>query len=188
MQNQNFVSSANAKRSNSGSRSRVPNTFLDILKRYRELYQRSWCNKSTDTKNKALKRAITERATEIYTRDVFLQEFARRVDVLLDSKHFCDAVKGLIPPLDPYNVATHIVVLGDKELKRILLEGGYKDLKPFPEWKEPILKKEVLCPILRILVMKLRVRNLLRKQSRKASQSKLLMQLENAKNYQKTYP
>ena len=136
--------SADKKRSISGSRSRVTNTFLDILKRYRELYQRSWSDKSTATKNKALKNAIIEKSTEIYTEDVFYQEFARRVDVLLDSKHFCDAVKNLIPPLDPYNVATHIVVLGDKELKRILLEGGYKELKPFPEWGEPILEKDVL--------------------------------------------
>ena len=136
--------SADKKRSISGSRSRVSNTFLDILKRYRELYHRSWSDKSTATKFKALKRAITERATEIYTEDVFYQEFARRVDVLLDSTHFCDAVKNLIPPLDPYNVATHIVVLGDKELKRILLEGGYKELKPFPEWGKPILEKKVL--------------------------------------------
>ena len=144
MQNSNFVSSANAKRSNSGSRSRVPNTFLDILKRYRELYKRSWSDKSTATKTKALEHAITDKSTDIYTRDVFLQEFARRVDLLLDSKHFYDAVKDLIPPLDPYNVATHIVVLGDKELKRILLEGGYKELKPFPEWGTPILERKVL--------------------------------------------
>lgn len=136
--------SADKKRSISGSRSRVSNKFLDILKRYRELYQKAWCDKSTATKYKALDNAIIEKSTEIYTRDVFYQEFARRVDVLLDSKHFCDAVKGLIPPLDPYNVATHIVVLGDKELKRILLEGGYKNLNPFPEWKEPILKKDDL--------------------------------------------
>lgn len=136
--------SADKKRSISGSRSRVTNTFLDILKRYRELYQRSWSDKSTATKYKALKNAIIEKSTEIYTEDVFYQEFARRVDVLLDSTHFCDAVKNLIPPLDPYNVATHIVVLGDKELKRILLEGGYKNLNPFPEWKEPIIEKDDL--------------------------------------------
>ena len=144
MLEKNIYNSADKKRSISGSRSRVTNTFLEILKRYRELYQRSWSDKSTATKTRALERAITEKSTEIYTEDVFYQEFARRVDVLLDSKHFCDAVKGLIPPLDPYNVATHIVVLGDKELKRILLEGGYKELKPFPEWGEPILKKDVL--------------------------------------------
>lgn len=144
MLEKNIYNSADKKRSNSGSRSRVSNTFLDILKRYRELYQRSWSDKSTATKTRALERAIIEKSTEIYTRDVFYQEFARRVDVLLDSKHFCDAVKGLIPPLDPYNVATHIVVLGDKELKRILLEGGYKELKPFPEWEKPILEKDVL--------------------------------------------
>lgn len=144
MLEKNIYNSADKKRSISGSRSRVTNTFLDILKRYRELYQRSWSDKTTATKTKALERAITEKSTDIYTRDVFLQEFARRVDLLLDSKHFCDAVKGLIPPLEPYNVATHIVVLGDKELKRILLEGGYKELKPFPEWGEPILEKDVL--------------------------------------------
>ncbi len=139
-----FFDSADTMRSHSGSKSRVSKTFLDILKRYRALYQRSWSDKTTATKTKALERAITEKSTEIYTRDVFLQEFARRVDLLLDSKHFCDAVNGLIPPLEPYNVATHIVVLGDKELKRILLEGGYKELKPFPEWGEPILEKDVL--------------------------------------------
>jgi len=144
MLEKNIYNSADKKRSISGSRSRVTNTFLDILKRYRELYQRSWSDKSTATKFRALKRAIIEKSTEIYTRDVFYQEFARRVDVLLDSTHFCDAVKNLIPPLDPYNVATHIVVLGDKELKRILLEGGYKNLNPFPEWKEPIIEKDDL--------------------------------------------
>ena len=140
MLEKNIYNSADKKRSISGSRSRVSNKFLDILKRYRELYQKAWCDKSTATKYKALDNAIIEKSTEIYTRDVFYQEFARRVDLLLDSKHFCDAVKGL----EPYNVATHIVVLGDKELKRILLEGGYKELKPFPEWGEPILKKDVL--------------------------------------------
>ena len=148
MLEKNIYNSADKKRSISGSRSRVTNTFLDILKRYRELYQRSWSDKTTATKTKALERAITEKSTDIYTRDVFYQEFARRVDVLLDSKHFCDAVKNLIPSLEPYNVATHIVVLGDKELKRILLEGGYKELKPFPEWGEPILEKTVLMSYL----------------------------------------
>ena len=139
-----FVDSADTKRSQSGSKKRVPNTFNDILKRYRALYKRAWCDKSTAIKYKALDNAIIEKSTEIYTEDVFYQEFARRVDVLLDSTHFCDAVKNLIPPLDPYNVATHIVVLGDKELKRILLEEGYKELKPFPEWEKPILEKDVL--------------------------------------------
>lgn len=142
--NQSLLS-ANRKRSKSGSKSRPSfPEFNAITRRYRELYKKAWCDKSTKTKNEALKRAITEKSTEIYTRDVFLQEFARRVDLLLDSTHFCDAVKELIPSLKPYDVATHIVVLGLEELERVLLYEGYKDLKPFPEWGTPILEQKDL--------------------------------------------
>lgn len=127
-----------------GSKSRSVNTFDAITRRYRELYQKCWYSHSTEVKQHALERAISEKATATYTRDTFLQEFARRVDLLLDSTHFCEAVKGLVPPLDPYNVATHIVVLGWKELERVLLHGGYKDLRPYAEWNEPILAMDTL--------------------------------------------
>lgn len=133
-----------SKRSVSGSKNHSVNLFDAITRRYRTLYAKCWAIRSTDVKKQALERAITEKTTASYTRDVFLQEFARRVDLLLDSNHFCEAVKNLVPPLDPYNVATHIVVLGWKELENVLLNGGYKNLKPYEEWKTPIIPKEDL--------------------------------------------
>lgn len=133
-----------SKRSISGSKNHSANLFDAITRRYRTLYAQCWADHSTSVKTAALERAIREKATATYTRDVFLQEFARRVDILLDSTHFCEAVKGLVPPLEPYNVATHIVVLGWKELENILLNGGYKYLKPYKEWTDPILTKEDL--------------------------------------------
>lgn len=139
-----YSSSNASQRSQSGSKNHSVNLFDSITRRYRTLYAKSWAVRSTEVKKLALERAITEKATAGYTKDVFLQEFARRVDLLLDSTHFCQAVKGLIPPLDPYCVATHIVVLGWKELENVLLNGGYKDLKPYAEWQEPIITKEEL--------------------------------------------
>lgn len=133
-----------SKRSNSGSKNHSTNLFDAITRRYRTLYAQCWANHSTEVKTAALERAIREKTTSTYTRDVFLQEFARRVDLLLDSKHFCEAVENLIPPLNPYNVATHIVVLGWKELENVLLHGGYRYLKPYKEWVEPILTMEEL--------------------------------------------
>lgn len=141
--NKNFNEGA-VERPATGSKSRSVNHFDAITRRYRDLYKKCWYSHTTDVKKKALERAISEKATATYTRDVFLQEFARRVDLLLDSRHFCEAVKGLIPPLDPYAVATHIVVLGWKELEHVLLHGGYKDLRPYEEWKDPILTMEDL--------------------------------------------
>lgn len=125
-------------------KSPVVNQFDAITRRYRSLYASCWIDRTTAAKLKCLELAIAEKSTSIYTRDVFLQEFARRVDLLLDSKHFCDAVKDLVPPLKPYDVATHIVVLGWKALEEVLLHEGYKTLHSFPEWTTPIYGMDVL--------------------------------------------
>ncbi|MDO4196205.1 MAG: hypothetical protein Q4D33_08630 [Prevotellaceae bacterium] len=129
-------------------KSPVVNQFDVITRRYRSFYANCWIDRSTAAKFECLERAIKEKSTSIYTRDVFLQEFARRVDLLLDSKHFRDAVEALVPPLKPYDVATHIVVLGWKELEEVLLHEGYKTLRSFPEWTEPIYGMDVLNPYL----------------------------------------
>lgn len=111
-----------------------------VLTRYRNLYKSSVVDRSTATKKKCLEYAVKKKVTEAMTEDVFYREFARRIDVLLDSTHFVEACELL--KLDSYNVATHVVVQGKKEMEDILFYEGYRTLRPFPEWKEPIIPKD----------------------------------------------
>lgn len=113
--------------------------ITSVLTRYRNLYKSSVFDRSTAVKARCLEFAVKKNVTEIMTEDVFYREFARRIDVLLDSTHFVEACKSL--KLDSYSVATHVVVQGKKEMEDILFYEGYKALHPFPEWKDPIIPK-----------------------------------------------
>ena len=113
-----------------------------VLGRYRTLYGRSIFDHSTSAKAKCLDYALNEKVDATWTKYVFYREFARRIDVLRDSTHFVDACKRL--DLNLYSVATHVVVLGVKEMENILFYDGYKTLSPFPEWKTPIIAEEKL--------------------------------------------
>lgn len=79
--------------------------FDKVLAAYRRLYKGRWDDRSTAVKSACMKRAIVLNVTEIYTADVFYREFARRMDILLDSRRFIAACKQL--GFAPRSVATH---------------------------------------------------------------------------------
>lgn len=112
-----------------------------IFSSFRTIYARQ-LGSDNKVKRSSLEKALTLKCDDIYTRDVFLKDYAKRVDLLISSMHFQEACanKGL----DAFSAATHVVLLGWQNLEDCLLREGYKSLVDYPEWREPLFTREEL--------------------------------------------
>lgn len=120
---------------------RSPKIFDLVLIRARRFYEKSIFDRSAEVKGKSISHAVEMTCDLQYTKDCFYREYARRVDLLLDSRHFCNKCAEL--SLKPKTAAIHIVMLGIKTIEDIILHEGYKTLQPFPEWKDAFLADEL---------------------------------------------
>ncbi len=112
-----------------------------VLSEFRKIYKHQLGSDMT-VKSAALQKAIENKCTGAYTVDVFHQEVAERIDLLLSSAHFQEAMqeKGL----DPFNAASHFVLLGWQKLEDCILRGGYNAIQSFKEWKEPMFDRKTM--------------------------------------------
>lgn len=124
--------------------------FEKALQGTRNLWGRQ-VDKSVETLRRVLATVIASFGVE-YTWEQFKQEFYLRLFRLLDSKRFgADCAKF---GLDPYNVATHIVLDGLQKTYRVLDFGIDKEYGTrFNEMKEPVIERSELesCDSLKIL-------------------------------------
>lgn len=100
-----------------------------------------------DVKRAALKDAIAKKHTPEYTEDVFNKEVAERIDLLLSSAHFKEECAKR--NLNPFNAATHQVLLGWQKLEDTILRGGYNEIEPYNEWNFPMFDFNTMlehCP------------------------------------------
>ena len=116
-------------------------TLDKVLSEYRKIYARQ-LGSNYEVKEAALKKAISIKCTDIYTEDVFNHEIAERIDLLLSSAHFKEAVKD--KGLDPFNAASHFVLLGWQKLEDCILRGGYNAIQNYEEWKKPMFDRDTM--------------------------------------------
>lgn len=118
------------------------NKMIDkVLSNFRTIYQRQ-LGSDFQTKQRSLDKAIQNKCNSEYTKDVFLRDIAKRVDILLSFSHFREKVSEL--HLNPFNAATHFVLLGAQKLEDCLVREGYNNLENYPEWEQPMFNQDEL--------------------------------------------
>lgn len=102
-------------------------------------------------KRACLEKAINDKQTRNYGYDAYLRDFALRVDLLQQSKPFCEwcAARNV----DTFAAATHVVHLGANAVRKAvfddILEHGQPQLDFYEDWANPIFTKGELAGRLR---------------------------------------
>ena len=117
-----------------------------IAATFRTIYARQ-VSSDINSKKASLAKAIEKKTTDVYTEDVFHQEISSRIDLLLSSARFLEETEAL--HLDPFNAATHVVLLGWQFLADYILRRNGVELSPYKEWEHPLFERETIeryCP------------------------------------------
>ena len=112
-----------------------------IAATFRTIYARQ-VSSDINSKTASLQRAIDKKTTDVYTKDVFEQEIAGRIDLLLSSARFREEIESL--GLDLFNAATHVVLLGWQYLADYILRRNGVELEPYIEWKDPMFDRATI--------------------------------------------
>lgn len=143
-----------AKRSSSlvmgNQSSRVINRFDEINTRARNIFKSAkklgLTQNITELKRKAIDIAISEKGVLDYDKDHYLADYSRRVQLLVGNRFFNSKCESM--GLSPFSAATHLVFLGSKKLKEILiddiLEYGVPQFDYYPDWSNPIFEESDL--------------------------------------------
>ena len=110
-----------------------------ILSEFRKIFQRQ-LEHNFEVKTSSLKKALANKCSDEYTEDVFHHDVAKRIDLLLSSAHFQEAI--LAKGLNPFNAASHFVLLGWQKLEDCILRGGYNDIQNYEEWAQPMFNRD----------------------------------------------
>ena len=125
--------------------SKKKDNFHAVREKDGNIYRKQ-LNRGVDTMRKAIEYALNQVALE-YTPNRFLADYGRLVERLLDSKRFekdCERLH-----VEPFNVATHIVFDGIKQMNAVLADGLDKVCgSRLTEFREAVYSKEELCAAL----------------------------------------
>jgi hypothetical protein len=123
-------------------RKREESPYLKIRSKAANIFK-TQIDKSVGTKKLAVNKAISRIISGDYTRERFLSEFKKNVDMLLDSKRFEKDCKEY--NLTPFNAATHVVFDGASKIELVLKNGLYPTYSiQLRELIEPIFTLEEL--------------------------------------------
>ena len=109
-----------------------------IIREFNKVFKRQ-IEHTFEVKKASIQKAITNKCTDNYTKDVFERDIAGRIDLLLSSAHFREAIQA--KGLDAFNAASHFVLLGWQKLEDCILRGGYNDIQNYEEWAQPMFDR-----------------------------------------------
>lgn len=145
--NQQVVENVNIGNSQVVTRkaSKKKDNFHAVREKAANIYRKQ-LNRSVDTMRKSIEYALNQVVLE-YTQNRFLADYGRLVERLLDSKRFEKDCKRL--NVEPFNVATHIVFDGIKQMNAVLEDGLDKVCgSRLTEFHEAVYSKDELCAAL----------------------------------------
>ncbi len=130
--------------------SRVINRFDEINIRARNIFKKAkklgLIQNITEFKRKAIDIAVKEKGALDYDMDRYLAVFVRRVKLLQGYSTFNQKCKSM--GLNPFCAATHLVFLGSKKIKEVLIDDilvyGVPQFEYYPDWNTPIFPEEDL--------------------------------------------
>ncbi len=111
-----------------------------ILNTFRRIYTRQ-LKGSWELKHEALKMscdAYFAKHLEGYNDDSFHSDVAKRVDILLSSKHFVEECEH--KQIDAYAAATHFVLTGWQIVADYVLRRELSGFNVAPEWQKPMFE------------------------------------------------
>lgn len=144
VQTSNASNSVNSSNTNTSSKGKSRDPFLDILRKSRTTFNKQII------RNAEMKKTAIQHVLKLSDKDgnmdnlVFLGNFYDRVNYrLLDSNRFVSDCVNL--GLVPFNVAQHVIFDGNKKLDEVLTVGVHKVYgNEILKMKEPIFSKEEL--------------------------------------------
>lgn len=106
-----------------------------ILNAFRKLYDKQLSH-SIELKQAALKRALIQKSGEEYTEEAFVNDIAKRVNLLLSSRFFTEECD--VKHVDAYAAATHFALTGWQSVADYVLRRGRLEFVATDEWSEPM--------------------------------------------------